>query len=200
MPLPVITNVVRVACIGHTSLGTRFINVLHLARTAGTASAADFPGLVTELNRLYGGATYGGGGLNLLSVTNASCALEQYQFTLLNGSAATVPLTATAAGTGAVAAAPAEVAMVITLRTGIRGRSFRGRMYLPSPTVSNLLANGNLGAGMLTAFPIQCSGFNTALAALTYTWVVASYLHATAQAITSWTMDAAPDVQRRRKS
>jgi len=200
MPLPVINNVVRVAVEGHTSLGTKWANVIHLAKTAGTAAIADFPALVTELNRLYGGATYGGGGLNLLNNTNSSTAVDRYVFTILNGTAASVPLAATAAGSGAVAAVPAEVAAVITLRTGLRGRSFRGRIYLPAFTTAAFTSTGQISSGVVTALPIQCSGFNTALVALTYTWVVASYLHATAQPITSWTMDNAPDVQRRRKA
>lgn len=200
MALPVIIGTVRIAVIGHTSLGTPWVNVIHVRRTAGVVSNADFPGLVTELNRLYGGASYGGGGLNLLSSCNASTGVDRYVFIHLDGTSASVPLTAAAAGAGAVGSCPSEVAMVMTLRTALRGRRNRGRIYLPAPTTTNINADGTLAAGILTGFPAQMVGWNTAIGVLNYTLVVASYVGVVVNTVTSVTMDKYADVQRRRKA
>lgn len=214
MPLPTIAGVVRVAVRGHTAYGTRWVNILHLKRIAGSPSAADFPAIVTLLNQLYGGATFGGGGANLLSASNASTGADDYTFTSLDSSIASVVLTATAAGTGAASSLPAEVAEVITIRTGQRGRRYRGRIFLPPMTTTNVIANGTLAASLATSIPAQCSGFQTALGALgtPYTWGVASYGRSVLKngtvstwnpffnSASSWSFDLIPDVQRRRKS
>lgn len=200
MPLPVIANTWRVAVRGVTSHGTPFVNVIHLHRTAGAAAPADVPALVTELNKLYGGASYGGGGLNLLNNCNSSTVVSDYTFLLLDGISASIVSVAAAAGSGAAQALPAEVAEVITLRTPNRGRSYRGRIYLPAMTTGALIAGGNIAAAVTTALTAQCVGFQAAIGGLTYSWVVASYKLGLVNTITGFTMDPAPDVQRRRKA
>lgn len=214
MPLPTIPQVVRVAVRGHTAYGTRWVNVMHLHRNSGSPGAADFPSIVTLLNQLYGGATFGGGGANLLSACNASTGVDDYTFTSLDSQIASVVLSATAAGTGAASSLPAEVAEVLTLRTATRGRRYRGRIYLPPMTTTNVVANGTLAASLATSLPAQMTGFDTALQALgtPYQLGVASYGRSVNRlgVVTTWTpfwnhatsfsFDLIPDVQRRRKS
>lgn len=214
MSLPTIAGTVRVAVRGHTAYGTRWVNVLHLKRISGSPSTADFPAIVTLLNQLYGGATFGGGGAALLSACNASTGVDDYTFTSLDSSLASAVLSASAAGTGAASSLPAEVAEVITLRTNTRGRRYRGRIFLPPMTATNIVANGTLATSLATSLPAQCGGFQTAIGALgtPYTWGVASYGRSVNRAgvvttwtpmfntINSWSFDLIADVQRRRKS
>lgn len=214
MALPVIAGVVRVAVRGHTAYGTRWVNVLHFKRSSGSPTSSDYTAIVPLLNQLYGGATFGGGGAAILSGCNASTAVDDYTFTTLDGVIASAVLAGSAGGTGAASSLPAEVAEVISLRSTTRGRRYRGRLYLPPMTVTNVNANGTLAASFATSFPAQCSGFNTALAALgsPYTWHVASYGRSVNRAgivstwtpfstpISTWSLDLIADVQRRRKS
>jgi hypothetical protein len=200
MPLPVITNTWRVTVRGVTAHSTPWNNVIHLHKTSGSAGPGDVPALVTELNKLYGGASYGGGGLNLLNNANSSVIVSDYVFELLDGLSASLVQTATAAGSGVVQALPPECSVVVTLRTQFRGRSNRGRIYLPAYTTSSLTTGGVLSSGIPAAIVAQCSGFQTAIGALTYSWVVASYLNAGVNTISSWFVDTNIDVQRRRKS
>jgi hypothetical protein len=185
-----------------------------LHKISGSPSAADFPAIVTLLNQLYGGATFGGGGAALLSACNASTGVDDYTFTSLDSVLASSVLSASAAGTGAASSLPAEVAEVITLRSNTRGRRYRGRIYLPPMTTTNVVANGTLAPSLATSLPAQCSGFQTAIGALAqaYSWCVASYGRSVNRAgvvstwtpffstITSWSFDLVADVQRRRKA
>jgi hypothetical protein len=213
--LPTIPQILRVTVRGTTADGTRWENVLHLKKGTGDPSPSDYAALVTELNRLYGGTSYGGGGAALLSACNTLTVVNDYTFTSLAAPIASVVLAASAAGPGTGNSLPAEVAEVLSLRTANRGKRYRGRIYLPPMTVTNLAASGNLASSLATSLPAQAAGFQTAIQALTtpYAWHVASYgLPHTLKngtiatwapfttLITSWSFDLLPDVQRRRKS
>jgi len=212
--LPTIPGVVRVTVRGTTSNGTKWENTLHLKKGTGDPATADYPALVTELNRLYGGATYGGGSANLLSACNNTTSALDYTFTSLAAPIASPVLAATAAGTGVVNSLPPEVAEVISLRTGSRGKRYRGRIYLPPMTINQVLTTGNLASSLATSLPLHCAGFQTAIQALgtPYAWHVASYGRSVLKngtvstwtpfttLITSWSFDLQPDVQRRRKA
>lgn len=109
-----------------------------------------------------------------------------------------------AAGTNASPALPNNVALVVSLRTGYTGRSFRGRMYVPGlhegqvvgDDVSLLIASDfATGAELLASMALD-EGF---------LWVVASFHHDLAprvtgvpSAITSFVVNTRVDTQRRR--
>jgi hypothetical protein len=46
---------------------------------------------------------------------------------------------------------PLQTSLCVTLRTGLAGRKFRGRVYLPPPTEGQSDTNGNPSAGTATA-------------------------------------------------
>lgn len=212
--LPVIPGVLRVTVRGTTADGTRWENTIHLKKGTGDPSTADYAAIVPLLNQLYGGATFGGGGAALLSACNASTLVNDYTFTSLATPIASPVLAGSAGGTGVVNSLPAEVAEVISLRTANRGKRYRGRIYLPPMTISQLLSTGNLAPSLATSLPAQCSGFQTAIQALgtPYSWHVASYGRSVLKngtvstwtpfttIVSSWSFDLLPDVQRRRKS
>ena len=109
---------------------------------------------------------------------------------------------------------------MMTLRTNIRGRRYRGRIYLPQPASgSTIIGNdGKLSATILTAVPTQAQGLQTALQAIQWSIVVASYgkslvkdpndkydkIEVTwspfATDVSTFTMDGVLDVMRNRKS
>ena len=92
---------------------------------------------------------------------------------------------------------------MLTLRSNQRGRSHRGRIYLPCPRVLDVDTNGRLQAPTPANTVAQLTGLQTALggAALTPFWEIgiASYLHSYFTPLLAATMDSDIDVQRRRK-
>lgn len=79
---------------------------------------------------------------------SAGVILTNVQTRVVNSSTGRVQSTAqaayTRAGTSGGNPLPAEVSVVLSLRTGFSGASFRGRLYLPPPTISANNSNGRL--------------------------------------------------------
>jgi len=103
-------------------------------------------------------------------------------------------------GTAAGDALPAEVALVVSLRTALANRTGRGRFYLPQPAVTALDADGNLDPAAQTAI----------VAAATFAWttsnaagenpVVYSRTARATREVTSFNVGDVFDVQRRRQN
>lgn len=103
-------------------------------------------------------------------------------------------------GTNAGNALPAEIALVVSLRTALANRSGRGRFYLPQPAFNAADATGLLTAAAQTDI----------VAALTFAWtnangagelpVVYSRTNRTTQAINSFNVGNLFDVQTRRQN
>lgn len=103
-------------------------------------------------------------------------------------------------GVAAGVAMPADVALVISLRTAISNRRGRGRFYLPQPAVINLTADGrviadliaDLGASLAAAW----ASYNTA----NDRPVIYSRSGRSIQNITSFNVGDLFDTQRRREN
>src|SRR4029077_18393365 len=118
----------------------------------------------------------------------------------VDGPATSTTITAGLAGTAAQDSLPSEASIVVTIRTLKRGRSFRGRVYLPPFVVSQVDANGNVIASCVTSLTNQFGLWMTdILSNAPGKLVVASYLHATSEDSTNPNVDNKFDVQRRRK-
>lgn len=108
-------------------------------------------------------------------------------------------------GSNAGAAAPNNVALVITKRTSKRGRSYRGRIYHGLLPVTTLTANtvaSSTANGLVTAYSILIS---QTVSTFLYQMVVVSRSHnhvvtspAETNFVTSLDTDAVVDSQRRR--
>lgn len=107
-------------------------------------------------------------------------------------------------GNVVVASLPGNVAMVITLRTALRGRSFRGRLYLAGLPTS-IMTGGVFTQASVDA---EITGYETLLTSFggaNNTWVVVSKVQngvplgsGVTTPITNITADTSPDSQRRR--
>jgi hypothetical protein len=120
--------------------------------------------------------------------------------TPLDGSSATYTLTTTGAkwqgpnvGTEYVPAA----ANIIKLQTNLRGRTFRGRLFLPFQSESGMTngINGNTALSQ-TAW----NNFLTAMNAASQFLVIASYKLGSQISVTAITVESALGTQRRRQS
>jgi hypothetical protein len=186
-PLPVITNVYRVAMVWTGPGGQRATNVIHIRKASSNASAV---ATAVDANVTA----------NMWQQVVNSASVTRLDVTPLDGSGATASLAVSGAkwtGTaGAVDAIPA-FAEVVTLRTSLRGRSYRGRVYIPFIGES-AQANGSMTG--TAAAQTAWTNFIVAMAAAAQSVVVASYLHATAQDVTSAIIQTIGGTQRRRQS
>jgi len=180
--------------------GKQWANVLHCryAGGASTPGTTEITALDALLVRLWSGSVFGAGQAWLPNC-NTAVTLIDITYYVLFGGAPPLIFAHAAAGALATTSLPSEVACVVTHRTGTRGRSYRGRTFLPAPVTSHVSAGGVLIAGDITTTLAQFSGCQSALAAIQWQIGVASYLHSTFADATSFTMDNRFDVIRHRK-
>lgn len=199
MPLPVIPSVCRVAVRGTCPSGQRWVNVVHVHKAAaGAWVAGDIAVVQPLLVRLWKGAAFGAGA-DWMGNCNTTCTIDDMTYTPLDGSSPSTVQTVALAGVSASVSLPSEVAFVLTLRTPIRGRRARGRIYLPPPVNGAMVAPGVLQATSVTATVAQATGLQTALIAAGFSLEVTSYKFVQTNAVTVFSMDNKGDVQRGRK-
>lgn len=187
MPLPVIADTYRVALNWTGPSGTHAVNVIHLLKSGTTAAsiASTMDANVTT---------------NMWNNVSASAQVTSLQVTPLDGSSATYVLNTTGAKwTGPNVGtdfAPA-VANVISLRSNFRGRSKRGRVYMPYQAEAGM-SNGVNGNTALSQ-----TAWNNWLAAMIAAGaqpVIASYKLASQVPITAIIVESVLGTQRRRQS
>ncbi len=199
IPLPVIANTFRCALRwSFAGSGQNAVNVIHIRSSApGMTPAQAF----TALDSSVAIAMWD-------SVVNVA-SVSEVDITPLDGATATASFsTGSPAKWSGSAGGDAEIAgaALVKLSTPTRGRSFRGRVFLPF-TSEAATANGFLVAGLPGTMTTAWEGFRTALEALTSPWaiVVASYdrahagAGATATTVSSTLVEGALATQRRRQ-
>lgn len=198
MALPIIANTVRVAVEGRTEQGTQWANILHFRHVGGAPSAGDIANLITEVDKLYTGPSYGGGATFWSGVAVNGAVLDNIKVTPLDGVSATTVSNVNQAGADAADPLPAGAALVLTHRTGLRGRNHRGRTYIAALGEGFNVASGNPDAASVSNYLSQWSQLRTALAAVQWEFVVASYKDSAATAVVSTGAQTRWRSQRRR--
>jgi hypothetical protein len=204
MPLPVIAGTVRCAVQGTMPNGQAWVNVWHARYSTGASSpgAADITNLDNLLLRIYSGTAFTTG-TPWLTLCYSGVKMTQINYTPLDGTSLSTQIVHTPAGTGGTTSLPPEVAHVLTLRTAQRGRSHRGRIYMPAMAQSNIAAAGDVSPSFVTNFLTQLTGVMGALGngitAPFWELGVASYKNSYFTPLANPTMDLHPDVQRRRR-
>lgn len=188
MPLPIITNIYRVALNWTGPGGQHAVNVMHFSR-AGSNAAAVASAIDASVTSAMWTDVQNGWSVTSLEVTP------------LDGSSATYTLAVTGAkwtGTTAGDFTPGAAALV-SLRTNLRGRSHRGRIYRPGIAEASQ-TNGQLTTGSVATTQTAWNTFLTTVTTAGATPVVASYLHQTADAVTSYLCELVLGTQRRRQT
>ena len=205
MPLPTIAGTVRCAVSGLMPSLQPWTNVWH-CRYAGGASTpgdSDISALDALFARFYSGTGFGTG-VPWLSRCHAGVTCTKISYVRLNATALGVDVVKAFAGAAGGNSLPSQSSPVLTLRTATRGRSYRGRIYLPAPTTTAADAQGRMLTTVTTPTLAQLTGLQAALGgpAATPFWEigVASYLLAVFSPLLNPTMDLDIDVQRRRKN
>lgn len=207
MPLPLITNVVRVAVSGQTSTGTAWANILHYRKTTGSIDAAAITALAAEIQKLYQ-TNASASARHLLTYCKTTTFANQVTFTPLDGTSASTVLSVNWPGTQTDDQLPAETSLVVTWRTALRGRRNRGRTYLPPFTEVNNTATGVIVSTIPAALAEQAIDHIADLTAVNWQLVVASYGGPSGTPPTTWvpyattvttaTVSQSWDSQRRR--
>lgn len=149
-------GVARVTVEGRSPQGT-VVNVLHVKQPAG-ATVFDMDTLAQR--------AWDAWELNVLPVLSSSYTLVQVRAALMDTDESPVGTYGespqpTGGATGEFL--PAGAAAVVTLRTGARGRSGRGRMYL-GPLPEGQVANGEMLPAYVDAVQLGVEGFRADLA------------------------------------
>jgi hypothetical protein len=90
-----------------------------------------------------------------------------------------------------------QVAAILKQLTAKRGRSYRGRLYLPF-IAEGQIGNGGINGTSRATATAAWIAFHTAMTSAGFDWVVASYLLATAEPVVAVGVEGFTATQRRR--
>jgi len=188
-PLPVITDIFRCAFRWHHSdLGTDAVNVMHFLGPDG--DAADLGSKLDDnVNNV------------LWNCQDSHAKILAVDITPLDGTSATYSFATggTSKWTGFSSSHDVipQGCNIIKMQTAKRGRSYRGRVYLPW-VAETFSTNGSLDLTTVNNVSAAWNTFHTDMGADGYALRVASYIHATTEAITLLTCEQTLATQRRR--
>ena len=219
MPLPVIPGTMRIAVSGQIAGGGTWANVWH----ARNISLADWTQAGIEafhaIFRQFYESPGLSGGVPVSSFLPTGTTVTKASYTPLDGSSGAYEFPIVVAGSGATPM-PAEVAEVLTIRTALRGRQNRGRIYLPAFTTTHFDSAGHISTATINGILAQIVAVEAAIETGGAELGVGSYgpyKNPTTGAVSSdpainggssphftpvstWSMDNAADVQRGRKT
>lgn len=187
--LPIIPNVYRVAFNWSGPGGETATNVMHFLKTSGTASD-----LFDEIDAQVTAAMW--------VSQPASCKITEVVITKLDGTSASQTFTPAAVakwagGSGSTSPIP-QAAAIVKFVTAKRGRSYRGRVFLPF-IGENAQDTGTIGSDLVAEGQTAWGAFLSALTDEAVVPVIASYLHATAEPILTHRYEPMTATQRRRQ-
>jgi hypothetical protein len=187
--LPVIAGIFRVAFLYQSSGGQHAVNVMHFSSATGDAADV-WSAIETNWDR------------DLIRAVEESVTIIRLDITPLDGATATQSFST---GSGAIWTGEAcpellpAVAAMVKLTTGLRGRSKRGRVFLPFVGES-VAAAGFLATGTQGLMQAKWSTFITDMGISGVPLHVASYKNATSERVISANVEQAFGTQRRRQS
>jgi len=188
-PLPVIADTYRVALNWtNTANSMKATNVMHFQRS-GSNSAS----LSTALDANVTQAMWG--------LVSSTASVHDYVITPLDGSSVSFPVItgnpAKYTGIGGAGDFIVQGASIIKMLTAKRGRSYRGRLYLPW-VPEGAQSNGTLTAGSVTSVTNAWIAFHTAMTASSWALCIASYKLAYQDPVAALVCEPLIATQRRR--
>jgi hypothetical protein len=189
-PLPIIANTYRCALNWRdVATGQTAENVIHVRKASSSAM-----GIFTALD--------GSVSFDCWASVRNSCEVASVSITPLDGTSPTVEFVASGSqwiGAGGTGDLLPQVAALVKLTTATRGRSYRGRVFLPF-TAEGITASGALDNTTVTALQ---TGWDNLLSTLSSTFtaklVVASYRLQTAADVTAVLAERETGTQRKRQ-
>ncbi len=179
--------------------GQRVVNVLNFLK-GSTVTQADLEGLANALLTWWN--------TSVRPNTSSDAALQSIVTTDQSNQSApsfTIQISPVAPGGEPGGTVSNNVAVVVSLRTGFRGRSYRGRVYVPGIRNTHLVDQNHVYDAFAVALAAQYAALSTVEAATTTTHVIVSRFankapRATAimTEVTSYVTETTVDSQRRR--
>lgn len=185
--------------IGHCAAGDQFV----FSWWSDTSVSIDTSqsNAVAWAEALYEGAVAGTGWASMTTPGVGIDRVTTGEITVATGQQQSLRETVTnLVGTAAGDALPAEVALVVSLRTPLANRSGRGRFYLPQPAASTLAVDGTLDPAVQGSLADALAAAWAASNGAGENPVVYSRTNRTVQAITSFDVGDVFDVQTRRQN
>lgn len=186
MPLPVIPDTYRCALNWEIGIGQSAVNVIHILRASATASliASSIDANVTT---------------NMWNAISTTALMNMLVVTPLDGSSASFSLATSGAkwSGGSAGDVLPQVSVLVKAQTQLRGRSHRGRSFLPG-IAEGAVAGGFLGAPAQALMQTAWNNFLAAMIAAGSQPVIASYKLSSQVPISSYTVELATGTQRRR--
>lgn len=191
MPFVPIPSTVRLAIRGSFQ-GQQIVNVLHYRYPGAAPDTDDLIAFCLEWWTNHGTAWRG-----VHSDAYSVLELVARDIATAGGAQGSIPLTANNTGTIAGDPCPGNVAVVISWRTGLSGRTARGRTYIgpiPEPNVSGNTVN----SGLVTVLATLAGQLIGAAFTDGYELAIASLKDGLSRVVISSVIDALVDSQRRR--
>lgn len=187
-PLPTIADTYRCA-LRWVDGGQSAVNVIHVRKSATTASSIAST-IDANVTAAMWGSVVPGASVTTLTVTP------------LDGSSASFVLNTSGAkwtGSGTAGDALIAPAVIVSNRSSFRGRSRRGRTYLPF-TSESVVASGLLDPAKVTSMNTAWAAFLAAMVAAGAQPVIASYKNADQVDWKTATVESTLATQRRRQT
>lgn len=192
-PLPIIADTYRCSLIWQPIVGVKAVNVFHIQSASGN--------VLDVASNLATAMTVESHGGSLFSALSSGQICNLLQVLPLDGTTAALDFTIAdpLEGPGAGEVSPATAALV-SFKTAIRGPSGRGRMFI-GPCRESVIANGLLDAGVAGDMYTDWEGLRARLvtSAVPSNLCVASYVHESAEPVTSVKVEIPLATQRRRQ-
>lgn len=189
----------RVSLVGHQGADEIFDTSFWVAGAGVPTSNADANTYASQVSAQLGGPTLTEL-CTLLYTDSGYDEVRVYSYPTGGPSASYIGTAAIGSGTGTgTSAMPLQQCMVATLRTGLAGRSHRGRMYLPASgrgLDTGHVFNSTVTSAVCTALADFLSAVN-GLGSTNNVAVVSQTL-TQATTVVEVTVDQRPDIQRRR--
>lgn len=201
MPLPVIANTIRCSVYGTIEGGVGWSNTFHLVKDNAATYTGAMSDAVPVITNMYTPAGFGGTNFGFLHYATDGTTATQIVQTPLDGTTPSRVDTIALSGSSSQAPQPAQNALLVTLRTAIRGRSFRGRIFAPCNSREQLDSNGKFGAADIAFVESMMTAANNAFIANTRptAFTVASYKLNLETAVTGFTCRAVYGHQTHRR-
>lgn len=190
MPQLIIPGVFLVS-INSTSGGQDVVNVVGVRNSGGTAQgAADAVAAAWKVTA---------GPLAALASGIQFTGTRAMDLSSADGAIADAPSTNTLGGAGAGALATNAACALVKWNGGTRSASSRGRLYFGPLNEANVNSDGRtIAAASVTLITTAFNNFRASLSNANYPLVVVSRLHASAQTVTSSSVESVIATQRRR--
>jgi len=188
MPLPVIGDVIRCSVYGTVEGGVGWSNTFHLVKDIGDTYADAMADNVTNITKMYDPTGFGGTNFGFLHYSTDGTLAAQIVQTPLDGTTPSRTDSIALNGSSSQNPQPAQNAMLVTLLTAKRGRSFRGRLFVPANSREQLDGAGKLSAANVAFVQSMMTAANTAFQAQTHptAFTVASYKLVQANDVTGY--------------